>query len=107
MIETDSAQLVYISLCCVNTLFVFAHVRLPQSRRGATIIHQWSRTVLLTNYLVAAAGAGVAVADAVSAARAASEFHVSRMIIHFPSLRCNTVRNFPVSMVAPDLSVLV
>lgn len=72
-------------------------------RKGRDHPSNGGRAFPLTSYLVAGAEA----VEAVSVARGVSEFHVSRMIIHFPSLRCNTVRNLPVSMVAPDLSVLV
>jgi hypothetical protein len=41
----------------------------------------------------------------VAAAAGESEFHVSRKIIHFPSLRWNTVMYFPAFTAAPDLSV--
>jgi hypothetical protein len=45
-------------------------------------------------------------AGVVAAAAGESEFHVSRKIIHFPSLRWNTVMYFPAFTAAPDLSVV-
>jgi hypothetical protein len=58
----------------------------PITAPAARIIIDSVMAATLPGYLVGAADTGAA-ADAVSAAGAASEFQVSRRIIHFPAFR--------------------